>query len=65
MEVQAISSNHLFPAIHVGKLLSLLEKIRQGLLHSALQIECSKLYLKKEPELITNMILDIKNEIFI
>jgi len=40
------------------------EKIDQGLLHSVLNIECSKLYLAREPELMTDMILDIKNELF-
>ena len=63
-EVQVISNNYLFPGRQVGKLLGLSEKIGHGLLHSALQIECSRLYLRKEPELITNMILDIKNELF-
>jgi hypothetical protein len=63
-EVHVISSNYLFPASHVGKILGLSEKIGQGLLHSALNIECSKLYLAREPELITKMILDIKNELF-
>jgi hypothetical protein len=64
MEVPVISCNYLFPARHVSRLLRLSEKIGQGLLHSALNIECSRLYLAKEPELITNMILDIKNELF-
>jgi hypothetical protein len=64
MEVPVISINYLFPARLVSKLLRLSEKIGQGLLHSALNIECSRLYLAREPELITNMILDIKNELF-
>jgi hypothetical protein len=64
MEVPVISSNYLFPASHVGKILGLSEKIGHGLLHSALQVECSKPYLAKEPELMTNMILDVKNELF-
>jgi hypothetical protein len=64
MEVQAVSSNHLFSGRHVGNLLRLPEKVKQGLLHSALQVECSKLYLERQPELITSMISDIKNEIF-
>jgi hypothetical protein len=64
MEVPVISSNYLFPASHVGKILGLSEKIGHGLLHSALQVECSKPYLAKEPELMTNIILDIKNELF-
>lgn len=64
MEVPVISGNHLFPARQVGNLLGLSEKIQKGLLHSALQVECSRLYLAKEPELITSIILDIKNELF-
>jgi len=64
MEVHVIASNYLFPASHVGKVLRLSEKIGQGLLYSALNIECSKLYLAREPELITNIILDIKNDFF-
>jgi hypothetical protein len=64
MEVPVISCNYLFPARHVGKLLRVSEKVSQGLLHSALNIECSRLYLAKEPELITDIILDIKNELF-
>jgi hypothetical protein len=64
IEVLVISNNYLYPARHVGKLLKLTEKIGQGLLYSALNIECSKLYLAREPELIANMIIDIKNELF-
>jgi hypothetical protein len=64
MEVPVISGSHLFPARQVGKLLGLSEKIQKGLLHSALQVECSRLYLAKEPELITSIILDIKKELF-
>ena len=64
MEVNVISSNYLYSGRHVGKTLKLSEKISHGLLHSALQVECSKPYLAKEPELISNIILDIKNELF-
>ncbi|MGD0795032.1 MAG: hypothetical protein ABR958_05525 [Dehalococcoidales bacterium] len=64
MEMQVISSNYLFPAKHVGKILGVSEKIEHGMLHSALQIECLKVYLAKEPELIANIILDVKNELF-
>jgi hypothetical protein len=64
MGVPVISYNYLFPANHVGKILGLSEKIGHNQLHSALQIECSKFYLARDPELITNMILDIKSELF-
>jgi hypothetical protein len=64
IEIQVISYNKLFPGKHVGKLLKLSENISHGQMDSALQIECMKFYLKKDPELITNIILDIKNELF-
>jgi hypothetical protein len=64
MDVNVISSNYVYSGKQVGKTLGLSEKISQGLLHSALQIECSTLCLAKEPELISNMILSIRNEFF-
>jgi hypothetical protein len=64
MEVPVISYNYLYPARHVGELLKLSEKIENGLLHSALNIECAKLYLARDPELVTEIILDVKNELF-
>ena len=63
-ELSVISSNYIYPASHVGKILKLPEKIGQGLLHSALSIECAKPYLSGEPELMTNIITDIANEVF-
>jgi hypothetical protein len=64
IEVPIISNNYFYTARNIGKLLKLTEKIGQGLLYSALNIECSKLYLAREPELITNIILDIKKLVF-
>jgi hypothetical protein len=63
-EVPVISNNYLHTGRNVGKLLKLSDKIRQGLLHSALLIECSRIYIANDPELISNMILDVKNELF-
>jgi hypothetical protein len=63
-EIPVISSNYIFPASNAGRNLKLSEKIENGLLSSALNIECSKPYLAREPELMTNIILDIKNELF-
>jgi hypothetical protein len=62
--VPVISSDYIYPARHAGKMLRITEKIEHSQLYSALNIECSKLYLAREPELMTNMILDIKNELF-
>jgi hypothetical protein len=63
-EIQVASCNFLFPGKHIGQLLGLAEKIEKGLLSSAVQIECSKIYLAKAPDLMSDIILDIKNELF-
>jgi len=61
-KILPLSANHIFPGEKIGKLLRLKEKKESGLLDSAVQIECSKLYLREEPDLIA--ILDIRNELF-
>ncbi len=64
IEVLVISNNYFYTGRNVGKLLKLSEKIECGLLHSAIIIECSRLYLARDPELVSNIILDVKNELF-
>lgn len=64
IEVPVISNNYLHTGRNVGKLLKLSKKIELGLLYSALNIECSRIYIANDPELISNMILDVKNELF-
>ncbi len=64
VEVPVMSTNYLFSGKQVGRLLRLSEKVGSGLLHSALQIECSKLYLSRKPELMTKIILDVKRWLF-
>lgn len=64
MDVPVISTDYIYPARHVGRLLKVSEKIDQGLLHSALSIECSKPYLAEAPELMTSIILDVRRELF-
>jgi len=64
IEVPVILNDYFYTARNAGKLLKLPEKIEHGLLHSALNIECSKLYLARDPELVANIILDVKNELF-
>jgi hypothetical protein len=63
-KILPVSANYIFSGEKVGRLLRLKERIRHGLLSSAIQVECSKLYLKKEPELIAEIILDVRNELF-
>ena len=64
MDVPVISTDYVYPARHVGRLLKVTEKINQGFLHSALSIECSKPYLAEAPELMRSIILDVKSELF-
>ncbi len=64
IEVPVILNNYFYTARKVGKLLRLSEKIERGLMHSALNIECAKLYLTREPELVSDIILDVKKELF-
>jgi hypothetical protein len=64
IEVPVILNNYFYTARKTGQRLKLSEKIEQGLLHSALNIECAKLYMAREPELVSNIILDVKNELF-
>ena len=64
VEIPAISINYLYTARKAGTLIKLSEKIEKGLLSSALLIECSKLYMAKAPELVADIILDVKKELF-
>jgi hypothetical protein len=58
-EIRVISCNHIFAAELIGKELDLRGKIDHGLINTALQIECMKYCLKKNPELTSEIILDI------
>jgi hypothetical protein len=62
--IKAASFNHLFSGEWVGKQLGLAEHIREGRMGGAVQIECMKYYLKNEPELMADIILDLKRELF-
>ena len=64
IEVPVISINYLYTARKASKLINLSEKIQNGLLHSALLIECSKLYMARARELVADIILDVKKGLF-
>jgi hypothetical protein len=64
IEVPVILNNYIYPARNAGKNLKLPAKIQQGLMSTALNVEGARLYLKRVPELVANIILDIKNELF-
>ena len=59
-KIKAASDGRIFSALNAGKNLKLTEKIDQGLINSALQIECLKWYAAKAPELVSEIILDAK-----
>jgi hypothetical protein len=63
-KIRVASCNHLFPGQVIGRQLEIADKINRGLLHGALQIEFMKFYLKNDPELIADIILDVKRELF-
>jgi hypothetical protein len=64
IEIPVISNNYPYSARHVGELLKMREKISQGLMDSALSVECAKLYAARNPVLVADIILDIKHALF-
>jgi hypothetical protein len=59
--IRVVSCNHIFSGQGIGRQLELSDKIYNGLLDYALQIECMKYYLNKAPGLVADIILDVKN----
>jgi hypothetical protein len=64
IRVPVITNNYFYTGRNVGRLLGLPEKIADGLLGSAMVVECSRLYAAKDAEFVSNVILDVKNELF-
>jgi hypothetical protein len=64
IEIPVVSNNHPYSARRVSELLKIREHINQGLMDSALNFECAKLYANRDPELVANIILDYKHELF-
>jgi tRNA pseudouridine55 synthase len=62
--LQAMSCGNLFPGKVISRLIELPKMIEQKQMSAAVQIECNKVYLKKAPELITEMILAITQDLF-
>jgi hypothetical protein len=62
--LQVVSHNYLYPGEHISELIGLKEHVNRGHMDAAVQIECLKVYLEKAPDLMTKIILDIKNELF-
>ncbi len=64
IRVPVTTSNYLYPGRNVGRLLRLPEKIADGLMGSALVIECSRFYAARDPEFVSDVIVDVKDELF-
>jgi hypothetical protein len=61
--LQVASHNYLYPGEHICELIGLKEHVKRGDIGAAVQIECLKTYLEKAPELMRDIILDVKNEL--
>jgi len=64
IDVPVISNNYLHSARYVGQLLKLAEKIELGLLQSALNVECARIYIANDPDLVSEIVMDVKKELF-
>jgi hypothetical protein len=64
VDVPVISTNYLYTGRNVGMLLGLQEKKAQGLLDSAIQIECARVYSARDPKLVSEIVLDIRKAFF-
>jgi hypothetical protein len=58
--IRVASCNHIYSGEQIGKQLALKEQMHLGRMGAAVQLECMKFYLKKMPELMAEIILDIK-----
>jgi hypothetical protein len=64
IDVPVLSINYLYTARKTGSLIKLPEMIANGQLSSALLIECSRLYMASDQELVAQIVLDVKKELF-
>jgi len=59
--IEPLSVNQIFSGRHTARLLKLKEKLTEGLLDRALQIECQKFFLKHRPHLMAEIILELSS----
>lgn len=64
IDVPVLSVNYLYNARKAGILIKLPEMIANGQLSSALLIECSRLYMASDQELVAQIVLHVKKELF-
>jgi len=63
-EVPVILNNFIYPGRNAGRLIKLSDKIREGEMNSAVQVEGARIYMAKDPELVADILLDVKRELF-
>ncbi len=59
-----VTNTLLLPMIKSGRYLKLPEKIEKRMLSSAFGVECASLYVARDPELVADIILYVKNRLF-
>jgi hypothetical protein len=63
-EVPVILNNFIYPARKVSRLIKLHDNIKEGYMSSALSVEGARIYMAKDPELVADILLDVKRELF-
>ena len=63
-EVPVILNNFIYPGRNAGRLIKLSDRIREGEMHSAVQVEGARLYMARDPDLVADILLDVKKELF-
>ncbi len=64
IQVPVVTVNYFYTGRNVGRLLGLPQQITAGQMGSALVVECSRTYSANDPDLVSDIILDVKNELF-
>jgi hypothetical protein len=62
--VPVVTVNYFYTGRNVGRLLGFSEKISGSRLGSALIVDCSRTFSAKDPELVSEIIMEVKNELF-
>ena len=65
IRVPVVTVNYFYTGRNVGRLLGLPQKIAAGQMGSAIVVECSRSYSANDPDLVSDIILDVKNELFL
>ncbi len=64
IQVPVVTVNYFYTGRNVARLLGLPQQITAGQMGSALVVECSRTYSANDPDLVSDIILDVKNELF-